>query len=191
MVLSQSHSENFCKEQTANLFEKITSFRKRANKHLLEIYTDICTFADDKQPYLFQDLQEEIIKEFGDIKKVIEEKVENVLDTSCPVVTAGETSAGKSSFINLLLGEELLPTSVLPCTPTICRIHNNDEKKIEVTDKSRVPKKLNLEKKDVESVKNVLKPYLTLPGSKEDQTGMDKKEEYEFVDIYWPIPFLQ
>jgi len=39
---------------------------------------------------------------------------------------SGETAAGKSSFINLLLGaNDLMPTSQLGCTATICELRTN------------------------------------------------------------------
>lgn len=104
----------------------------------------------------------------------------------------GETSGGKSTFINLLLGVDLLPHSALACTSTICRIHNSKEKKIEVTGKSKRPHALPLEKNlDSESVRTLLKRYVTIQEPTESQIGMVEEEEYEFVDIYWPIPFLQ
>ncbi|XP_033737338.1 uncharacterized protein LOC117325318 [Pecten maximus] len=66
----------------------------------------------------------------------------------CPILVLGETGAGKSSFINLLLGEEALPTQVLSNTNVICEIQHSDsywailytsqgeEKKISSEDKS-------------------------------------------------------
>ena len=36
--------------------------------------------------------------------------------------TTGETGAGKSSFINLLLGEDILPSSMLSNTHVLCEI---------------------------------------------------------------------
>ncbi|MGW1992225.1 dynamin family protein [Embleya sp. NPDC001921] len=44
----------------------------------------------------------------------------------------GEFSAGKSTFINALLGEDLLPTSALPTTGAATRITHGDEFAVEV-----------------------------------------------------------
>ncbi|XP_069127626.1 uncharacterized protein [Argopecten irradians] len=44
----------------------------------------------------------------------------------CPILVLGETGAGKSSFINLLLGEEALPTQLLSNTNVICEIQYAD-----------------------------------------------------------------
>ncbi|VDI50571.1 Hypothetical predicted protein, partial [Mytilus galloprovincialis] len=177
-------------EHTANLLENITNFKRRANEQLIEIYKDICVFTKSKN--VFPDLQEEIIIEFGDVQEVPQEKISDVLDDSCPIVITGETSGGKSTFINLLLGVDLLPHSALACTSTICRIHNSKEKKIEVTGKSKRPHAIPLEKDlDADSVRTLLKRYVTIRKPTESQIDMVEEEEYEFVDIYWPIPFLQ
>lgn len=52
--------------------------------------------------------------------------------TVCTPLITGETGAGKSSLINLLLGmteTELLPTSQLGCTATICELRTNQQGK--------------------------------------------------------------
>lgn len=87
---------------------------------------------------------------------------------------------------------DLLPHSALACTSTICRIHSSKEKKIAVTGQSKKPKIFPLEKDfALESFRKLLKRYVTIREPTESQIGMVKEEEYEFVDIYWPIPFLQ
>ena len=42
----------------------------------------------------------------------------------------GETSAGKSSLINLILGEEVLPSNFLPTTSAICELKYGKERQI-------------------------------------------------------------
>ena len=44
----------------------------------------------------------------------------------------GETSAGKSSLINLLLNDEVLPTGVLENTLTICEISYGQRKEAKI-----------------------------------------------------------
>lgn len=50
---------------------------------------------------------------------------------------------------------------------------------------------LPLNNLDLESVRQILKRYVTIGDETESQMGMQKGEEYEFVDVYWPIPSLQ
>ena len=42
------------------------------------------------------------------------------------VVVCGEVKKGKSSFINALMGEEILPTNTQVATSQVCRIINSD-----------------------------------------------------------------
>ena len=44
----------------------------------------------------------------------------------------GETSAGKSNILTLILGEELLPFSVLSTTSTMCELKYGREKRIKI-----------------------------------------------------------
>lgn len=95
----------------------------------------------------------------------------------------GETSAGKSTFVNLLLGVELLPQSPLTCTSPICRISNGDTKKIVLTDSEDIQENLNLTNiEGVEELRILLKDYICATGA---------GEKYKTVDICWPIPCLQ
>jgi len=96
---------------------------------------------------------------------------------------SGETTAGKSSLLNLLLGSDFLPHSLLTCTTTICRLRNKDEKKVLIIDKANVTKELALPV-DVDAawMKSELKKYVS--------SGVDD-DQYNYVDIHWPIPILK
>ena len=97
--------------------------------------------------------------------------------------SSGETTAGKSSLLNLLLGSDFLPHSLLTRTTTICRLRNKDEKKVLITDKANVTKELDLPV-DVDAawMKSVLKKYVS--------SGVDY-DQYNYIDIHWPIPILK
>lgn len=47
-------------------------------------------------------------------------------DRFCLLI-AGETSSGKSTFINAYLGVEILPTDILQCSSSLIEIHYGDE----------------------------------------------------------------
>ena len=81
------------------------------------------------------------------------------------------------------MGSDFLPHSLLTCTTTICRLRNKDEKKVLITDKANVTKKVDLPV-DVDAawMKSELKKYVS-SGVADDQ--------YNYVDIHWPIPFLK
>ncbi|KAK3101391.1 hypothetical protein FSP39_003201 [Pinctada imbricata] len=51
-----------------------------------------------------------------------QQKIQRTKNNECLVVVSGETSAGKSSVLNLLIGEKILPVHHNPCTSVITRI---------------------------------------------------------------------
>ncbi|CAG2231793.1 unnamed protein product [Mytilus edulis] len=76
------------------------------------------------------DLCRVVTAEFDDVTKRIEELGKTLNNLECPILVAGETSAGKSSLINLLIGKSILPEDLLSCTSTICKIWNSEDRKI-------------------------------------------------------------
>jgi len=56
---------------------------------------------------------------FQIISKSLEETLEKLETENFKVVVVGEFSRGKSTFINALLGRDVLPSSALPTTATI------------------------------------------------------------------------
>ncbi|XP_063419843.1 uncharacterized protein LOC134705000 [Mytilus trossulus] len=95
----------------------------------------------------------------------------------------GETSAGKSTFVNLLLGVELLPQSPLTCTSPICRISNRVRKRIVLIDSEDNQQIIELENTEgAEEMRRRLKGFISAT-----QAG----EKYKAVDICWPIACLQ
>lgn len=67
-----------------------------------------------------------------ELKKEINSLKEDMQEDFFSVVVLGEFKRGKSTFINALLGEDLLITDVLPETATIQAIIHNPEKKAQV-----------------------------------------------------------
>ena len=99
----------------------------------------------------------------------------------------GETSAGKSSMLNLILGEELLPFSVLSTTSTICELKYGREKRIKIHYKK--------EGKAPET------KYLTESSPYIDQISefvhvksaslREKASSYKKVELFWPHRLLK
>lgn len=94
-------------------------------------------------------------------------------------ILLGETSAGKSSLLNLLMGENILPREVLSSTSCICQIFNSEEKKAVLIDENNRTIEIN----DV--TRESLSKYLCVDRSNR------KLQDYKSVDIYWPVPMLK
>ncbi|CAG2216178.1 unnamed protein product [Mytilus edulis] len=97
--------------------------------------------------------------------------------------SVGETSAGKSGFINLLIENDILPVSALASTSTIIKIHNSTKKEIRVTDENDKTKLIIFDPDENSSlIQKEVKKYVTIKGE-----GLNCK----CVDIYFPVPMLK
>lgn len=90
----------------------------------------------------------------------------------------GDTSAGKSSLVNLLIAENLLPRGALSTSKTITKIFNSKEKKAIVTDENGKQTHIN------DPTVSTLKKYIA-----EDHSG-ENKMRYKSVEIFCQIPLL-
>ena len=103
----------------------------------------------------------------------------------------GESSAGKSSFLNLILGEQLLPSAVLNATSTICEIKYGLERKLVVHYKGVDPqtglpiKSIPLYQSDQSSYLDQISSYVHMKGDREKGSPFTK------VEIFWPHQFLK
>jgi GTP-binding protein EngB required for normal cell division len=97
------------------------------------------------------------------------------------VVVCGEVKKGKSSFINALMGEEVLPTNTQVATSQICRIINSDQEEYNLvfTDGTRVL---------------ISKAELSKYGSQVDADmygePIFKDHQLDYIEVKHPIPAL-
>lgn len=97
--------------------------------------------------------------------------------------STGETSAGKSGFINLLIGSDILPVSRLACTSTIVKIHNSTDTEIKITGEQGNTTIIKfVQETDSETLGNEVKKYVSLKG---------EDSNCKCVDIYLPVPMLK
>ncbi|KAL3873887.1 hypothetical protein ACJMK2_036966 [Sinanodonta woodiana] len=132
-----------------------------------------------------QDLQKPLQKRFPDFIKKMRNTLEALKKDSSEFQIAifGETSAGRSTILNLLLGEKILPSALLHTTACICRLHNSSDRKISYIDKDD-NKIVQLTSDDSIEIEQTL---LTIFGSGKHNIT----KSLRVVDIYWPIPLLQ
>lgn len=97
------------------------------------------------------------------------------------VVVCGEIKKGKSSFINALMGDEVLPTNTQVATSQVCRIINSDieEYNLVFTDGTRQP---------------ISRAELSKYGSQVDADmygePIFKDHQLDYIEVKHPIPAL-
>ena len=110
------------------------------------------------------------------------------------LVVLGEASAGKSSLINLILGERLLPSSSLSTTSTLCELKYGEERKIvahfkDTDSKTGLTSTMFLENPTESSGKSYLQqisPFVQVKGADRGKGTIYKK-----VEIFWPHQLLK
>lgn len=123
------------------------------------------------------------------------------------VIVLGEFKRGKSTFINSLLGKEVLPAFATPCTAIINELKWNDEPKAVLHFKNPLPVKLptglpqeairHLEKYRGKTVDPLpipveeLEKYVVIQDPTKDQSASIAETPYERVELGWPLELLQ
>lgn len=93
-------------------------------------------------------------------------------------VYIGETSSGKSSIINAIIGEKILPTGILATTTRVCRVKYSEELKIEICYENGKEYREHISFQNTHEMAEKLKTIA--------QT-MDQKITY--IDIFVRLPF--
>ncbi|XP_071150502.1 uncharacterized protein in xynA 3'region-like [Mytilus edulis] len=151
--------------------------RKRRDA-IFEIYKEIEAFLQTDV-----DLRRVLTTAFDDVTKDLDKLRLALTCSECPILVAGETSAGKSSLINLLIGRSILPHKLLSCTSAICKIWNRNDRKVVFTNLQGKQEMYSFDPDDCEEqMKHLLNEKL---GNESDDHNL------ESVDIYLPVPMLQ
>ena len=118
----------------------------------------------------------------------------------------GTFSNGKSTVINSLLGEEVLPAYALPTTAVINEVKYGDNKEAILYFRNPLPENLpaSLSVKALKHMKtygmknipplhisyNEIEDYVVIPMG-EDPKEMLLESPYEKVELFWPLPMLK
>lgn len=99
------------------------------------------------------------------------------------IAVVGEFKRGKSTFINALLGKEILPSDILPCSATLNRVTYGLEPAAEIRYKSVDGLPGRVEKIEIEE----LQDYVTklTPESEQRASGVQE------AIVYYPLPSLK
>jgi len=112
----------------------------------------------------------------GGLLSRIDDEIRKLNANHFHLVVLGQFKRGKTTFINALLGEELLPVGIVPVTSVVALIRYGSEKKAEVvfSDNRRMPI-------DCDS----LREYVTEQGNPEN------RKRVGYVEITYPSSFLE
>lgn len=143
------------------------------------------------------------LDQYAEALRQLERKVGN--DTF-RIQIVGTFKNGKSTFINALLGEDILPSKALPCTAVINEIKYDETKRAVLNFRNPLPERLlsdipapTLEHMKAHGMKDVppmdieydrMEDYVTIPVDG-DQDEISLKSPYLSVELYYPSPFLK
>ncbi|MDO5552464.1 MAG: dynamin family protein [Planctomycetia bacterium] len=120
------------------------------------------------------------------------------------VMVLGSFKRGKSTFINALLGEDVLPNFATPCTAVINEVKWNDEKEIHIHFKNPIPKQLP-EELTPEAASHInrhaneacvppitippseLEHYVVIPDPSKDQAKSITESPFDHAEVLWPL----
>lgn len=122
----------------------------------------------------------------------IDDLIHKTRGTSFKLLVMGEFSSGKSAFINVLLGEKLLPEGAVPMTALITEINYGREKKVVMYPR---PGKWRGGDKpfEIEPKLSEIKKYSTI----DNKSGINMKEanrvdsSFEKMVVHWPLEILK
>ncbi|XP_022806969.1 uncharacterized protein LOC111344030 [Stylophora pistillata] len=172
---------------TFQVLSEACKLDKRKRDKLCSLYQKTTEFFSElKEDVIVKNLEESL----GDFRTTLKKSAENIrLKDHYVVLVAGETSAGKSSIINLILGEELLPYSILSTTSTICELRYGEKPSIRVhfkggSDYTQVPIYQEFENSSEDLTKEIGE-FLNLKDERE------KGSPYQKVELFWPHDLLK
>lgn len=177
--------------KTENMYQQYASFKEKR----LQLANMLTEGADILERLNMQQYRENLLK--------LSEKVEN---EAFKVQILGTFKNGKSTFINALLGEEVLPAYALPCTAIVNEVKWGEEKRAVVHFRNPLPEPLttdipekaleHMKKYDMKDIPPIEIPYdeirqyavITLRKGKEE---LEYESPYEKIEVFWPLPLLQ
>lgn len=108
--------------------------------------------------------------------RFLSEVYQKVEQNSFYLVVLGEFKRGKTTFINALLGEALLPSAVVPLTSVVTMIKYGEKEDVEVFFLDGHTKKISIEEVPL---------YVT------ERENPNNEKQVNMVQISYPSPFLQ
>ncbi|XP_055881229.1 uncharacterized protein LOC106051846 isoform X2 [Biomphalaria glabrata] len=168
-----------------NAFASMHSDNRTKEDALLHLYASV----EEIFQRINTDSLSAVLKEEGHLTQLLPHelaaRMQILTKRKSTVIIAGETNGGKSSFLNLLLGENILPTDVLHCTYSVCRIMYSEKYSVHLLDYKGDTQVY--ECRTSEEARELLKDTVAREGVFERQQGSLLKE----VVLMMPSPILK
>lgn len=136
----------------------------------------------------------------------LEKLSQKVNNDTFKIQVVGTFKNGKSTFINSLLGEAVLPAYALPCTAVINEVKYGEKKEAILHFRSPLPEKLpasispkalaHMQQHNMVNIPPLhvdyseLEDYVVIPMG-EDPKEMLLESPYEKVELFWPLDMLK
>lgn len=108
----------------------------------------------------------------------IDEVLKRVEERTFSIAIVGEFKRGKSTFINALLGKDILPSDILPCSATLNRVTYGVTPSVKIVFKDGHEEQVPIDK---------LNDYVTKLTPESETTAESIKEAV----VYYPVPYCQ
>ncbi|XP_062611965.1 uncharacterized protein LOC134273763 [Saccostrea cucullata] len=164
------------------------SNRNFIQRRLIFLFDDLKNIIESEE--YDTNLRQCLEKASPDYITSIAKRKKDILKEDHGIVVAGETSAGKSTLINKILGMRIFKGRNLESTSTVCKIRNSEKVVIKIeSDNGEVEMEdmsdLDVETKQGEKILRDTLKTLT------DMTIEKGSRKYESVDIGLPVHFLK
>lgn len=155
---------------------------KYYKEHIYKLFDNVLNFKED--------LSQNLLIQF----ELLEKKINSLKKNEFIIAVAGEVKAGKSTFINSILKEEILPYDVLQATSALIEIYYSSKPSLKITYASGKVETHHEESKTIfkdilKKVASIPEKYRDIPTSLIDQYLLDFKEKPEINDEF--IKYLE
>ncbi|XP_025106722.1 uncharacterized protein LOC112571715 isoform X1 [Pomacea canaliculata] len=181
---------NFNKSQVIEMYIKqdrdmkeVVNADRSNREQMIKMFNEASNYLNKLPPHFRQDL-EHMFPTYLEWVKKIESELQK---SDCTILFAGETGAGKSTLINLVVGCQILPTDIINGTKTICELrHSETERKaiFHYCDGRKSSMLVCRTEQEVSRFLAELTNHVTMVDQQTDESP------YEKIEIYWPLPIL-